>query len=64
MCHWLAVTALATERALSDLAYQQENPGLPPDMEGRSFGMAGVSHRSALLRGLQEGKVRDRCGEV
>lgn len=51
MCHWLAVTALATEGALSDLAYEQENPGLPPDMEGRSFGMAGVRSQGSGVRG-------------
>lgn len=56
--------APATEGALSDLTHQQENPGLPPDMEGRPSGEAGVSHRDKLCcEGFQAGKVRNRWGE-
>lgn len=40
--------ALATEGALSDLAYQQENPGLPPDMgwQGSATGRSSAERAS------------------
>lgn len=44
MGHWVAVTAPVTEGALPDLPINKKTLACLPDVEGRSFGEAGVGH--------------------